>query len=419
MAASTISGCSKKSVQNTAALSSHPSGTVTIWGWDSSEVLKDYTKTKLPDITIDYVTIQQSDLLSKIQTALASGTQMPDMVWLESGSRGKEFSLNCWEDLSKAPYNVDKNIFTNDQVPVSVNDSGDLLGLPIGPTPSAMAYKRPLAKKYLGTDDPAKIYSMIKTWDDFIKVGEKVKQESGGKVNMLTGLGDVTQVLENQIISPYVIGNKINVVDALTPVFSQLIAMKKAGIVGTNVTNSASYYASFADNVSIFYPCAQWSPRWVIEPNDKSTGRWGLSQLTGGNINWGGAVWSIPKTAKNKSGSFAVMKLLCTDPASAVPRRDQLQVFSSIKSLYNDPNFYSKSDPYFGGENVDKLFAQIVKTTQQSSIRRVSPYDSDVSDAVNAALMTLNASPDGNVDITSLLDQVQTAVLNKNPNLTK
>lgn len=53
-----------------------------------------------------------------------------------------------------------------DQLPVSVNEDGDLLGLPMGSVPSAMAYKRSLAKEYFGTDDPGKLSEMFSTWED-------------------------------------------------------------------------------------------------------------------------------------------------------------------------------------------------------------------------------------------------------------
>lgn len=395
-----------------------PTGTVTVWGWDESEMLVDWTESSVPGIEINFVTTQQSDLLSKITTTLAAGTQMPDIVWLEIGSRGKEFSLDCWEILTDAPYNLDKEIFTDDQIPVAVNEQGDMLGIPVGPTPTGMAYKRPLAKQYLGTDDPSEVFSMIETWDDFVNVGKMVKEKSGGKVNMLAGLGDVAQVLRNQYVIPYVIDNKVNVKEALTPVFNQLIAFKKAGIVGTNVAGSASFYASYADDISIFYCAPQWAPRWVIKPNDESVGRWAMTQLPGGSVNWGGAVWSIPKTALNKSGAFAILKLYTTHD-SAVQRR-AIDCFSALKSTYEDPDFYTMPDEYFAGQDVNKLFAQtIIPSVKQKDVRHVSPYDSVVSDAINSALMVINDSEDGNVDIDSLLDQVQTDVLNKCPELTK
>ncbi len=61
-----------------AEFGSSPSGEVTIWGWDETEILKEHLAEIYPDVTINYVTIAQADLPQKIQTTLASGAQMPD-----------------------------------------------------------------------------------------------------------------------------------------------------------------------------------------------------------------------------------------------------------------------------------------------------------------------------------------------------
>ncbi len=398
----------------------NPSGVVTVWGWDETEILKDHLATIYPNLTINYVTIAQSDLPQKIQTTLASGAQMPDIIQLEATTRGKMYSLNCWENLSAAPYNVDKNIFTIDQIPVSVDANGNLLGLPMGAVPSAMAYKRSLAKEYFGTDDPDALYQMFTTWNDYVEKGKEVNEKSNGTVKMFAGLSDLYSVLIGQTIIPFTVGDKLNVEASLTPIFEQLIAIKQADVVDTLEQDSPALMASYADSTHIFYPCAQWSPRWILKPNDSRDGEWGLMELAGGAVNWGGGVYSIPTTALNKEGAFAVIKWLTMNPDSAVPRRDELQVFTAIKSVYADPNFYSRKDSFFGGEDIDKLFAYtIIPKMNETNVRPLNQYDVEVRDAVSSALKTINASPDGNVDVGKLITQVENDILSMCPALSK
>ncbi len=398
----------------------NPSGTVTVWGWDETEILKDHLATIYPNVTINYVTIAQSDLPQKIQTTLASGAQMPDIIQLEATTRGKMYSLNCWENLSAAPYNVDKSIFTIDQIPVSVDGNGNLLGLPMGAVPSAMAYKRSLTKEYFGTDDPEALYQMFTTWNDYVEKGKEVNEKSNGTVKMFAGLSDLYSVLIGQTIIPFTTGDKLNVQASLTPIFDQLVAFKQADIVDTLEQDSPALMASYADSVHIFYPCAQWSPRWILKPNDSRDGEWGLMELAGGAVNWGGGVYSIPTTALNKEAAFAVIKWLTMNPDSAVPRRDELQVFTAIKSVYSDPNFYSRKDSFFGGEDIDKLFAYtIIPKMNETNVRPLNQYDVEVRDAVSSALKTINASPDGNVDVASLITQVENDILSRCPALSK
>ena len=399
---------------------SNPSGEVVIWGWDETEILKDNLTEVYPQVTINYVTIAQTDLPQKIQTTLASGAQMPDVIQLEATARGKMFALDCWENFSEAPYNVDKNIFTIDQLPVSVDENGNLLGLPMGSVPSAMAYKRSLTKEYFGTDDPEELSVMFSTWNDYVEKGKEVNEKSGNTVKMFAGLSDLYNVLIGQTIIPFTEGDKLNIEESLTPIFEQLVAFKQAGIVDTLEQDSPALMASYADSTHIFYPCAQWSPRWVLKPNDSRDGEWGLMELAGGAVNWGGGVYSIPKTALNKEGAFAIIKWLTMDPESAVPRRDELEVFTAIKSVYDDPDFYSREDSFFGGQDIDKLFAYtIIPKMDETNVRPLNKYDVEVKDAVSSALKTINASPDGNVDISSLISQVEQDILSRCPELSK
>ncbi|MDO4274542.1 MAG: extracellular solute-binding protein [Eubacteriales bacterium] len=399
---------------------SAPSGEVTIWGWDETEILKDHLAEIYPDVTVNYVTIAQADLPKKIQTTLASGAQMPDIVQLESTTRGKMYSLDCWEDLSGEPYNVDKDIFTVDQLLVSVNEDGNLLGLPMGSVPSAMAYKRSLAKEYFGTDDPEELSAMFTTWEDYIEKGQEVTEKSNGSVKMFAGLSDLYNVLSGQTIIPFTEGDKLNVEASLTPILEELVKIKKAGIVDTLEESSPALMASYADDTHIFYPCAQWSPRWILKPNDSRDGEWGLMELAGGAVNWGGGVYSIPNTAQNKEAAFAIIKWLTVDPESAVPRRDELEVFTAIKSVYEDPEFYSRTDSFFGGQDIDKLFAYtIIPKMDETNVRPLNKYDVEVKDAVSSALKTINASADGNVDVSELIDQIETDILSRCPELSK
>ncbi len=398
----------------------NPSGEVVMWGWDESEILKGHLAKVYPNVSINYITIAQADLPQKIQTTLVSGSQMPDVIQLEATTRGKMYSLNCWENLSGAPYNVDKNLFTIDQIPVSVDENGNLLGLPMGAVPSAMAYKRSLTKEYFGTDDPQELSKMFSTWNDYIQKGKEVNTKSNGTVKMFAGLSDLYNVLAGQTIIPFTEGNKLNIKNSLTPIFNQLVEFKKANIVDTLEEGSPALMASYGKSNHIFYPCAQWSPRWILKPNDSRVGEWGLMELAGGAVNWGGGVYSIPQKAANKEAAFAVIKWLTMNPESAVPRRDELEVFTAIRSVYDDPNFYSRTDEFFGGQDIDKLFAYtIIPKMNETNVRPLNKYDVEVKDAVSSALKTINASKDGNVDVNALITQVENDLLSRSTELTR
>lgn len=55
----------------------------------------------------------------------------------------------------------------------------------------------------------------------------------------------------------------------------------------------------------------------------------------------------------------------------------------------------------------------------ETNVRPLNKYDVEVKDAVSSALKTINASPDGNVDISSLISQVEQDILSRCPELSK
>lgn len=111
---------------------------------------------------------------------------------------------------------------------------------------------------------------------------------------------------------------------------------------------------------------------------------------------------------------------LTVNPDSAVPRRDELEVFTAIKSVYEDENFYSRTDEFFGGQDIDKLFAySIIPKMDETNVRPLNKYDVEVKDAVSSALKTINASSDGEVSVPSLIESIEEDLLSRCPDLSR
>ena len=235
---------------------------ITIWCWDTSDNGKNMNAgfTEATGIKVNMVAVESKDMTQKLQTTLASGGEMPDVAWLEATYRGKLLSLDIWEDITKDPYNFDTSQVLDYLLPLETAESGQYVG-PECPSVAGMAYKRELAKEYLGTDDPAELETMLSDWDSFIEKGKEVKEKSGGKVFMLSSIGAAGQMLMGQSTEPFVDGDKINLETSMKPIFEKLIEMKQAGIVDVLDFSSAEEGASYAGDSDIFYPCANWSVR--------------------------------------------------------------------------------------------------------------------------------------------------------------
>lgn len=398
-----------------------PKGTVNVWTWETLEneqkVIDGFNK-DFPDVKIVYTSVQSADMEKKILAALASGSDVPDVAWLEETQRGYQLSLNCWEDLSKAPYNVDKSNILDYMIPKSVTDKGELVGLEVSPSVCGVAYRRDLAKKYLGTDDPGELEKMLPDWNAVIKKSSEVQQASDKKVYMFAGLGDIKTILIGQNAVPFVDGNKLNLKASVGPMLSQLLEMKNKGVADTLEMWSPEWNSSFADGKHIFYPFATWSDTWVIKANDKDgKGRWGAMKSPGGYFSDMGTIVAIPKKAKNKDAAFAYINWCYLSDKGAMSNRDNLGYFNTMKSTYKDANFYTKPDEFYNGQDILKFFAHNVMPNVPES-RKVTKYDADVYDALNLVLKVINTTPD-KANIEELLKKMQDDISTKYPELQK
>ncbi len=393
---------------------------ITIWCWDTSEnnvnMYAEFTKDT--GIEVNLVAVESKDMAQKLQTTLASGGEMPDIAWLEATYRGKLLSLDIWEDITQDPYNFDTSQILDWLIPLETTESGVYVG-PECPSVAGMAYKRELAKEYLGTDDPEELQEMLSDWDSFIEKGKEVKEKSGGTVYMMSSLGAAGQILKGQSTEPFIIDDKLNLDNSMRPILEKVVEMKQAGIIDILDFNSPEEGASYSKNEDIFYPCANWSLEYTIKSNDKDgAGRWGfISVPPGGPFPWGGTVSGVPKGAQHKEEAVEFLKYFWLTDRGGELNRDYVGNFTSYKPSYENENFYTREDEFFAGQDVLKAFAQEVLPNVKG-VRLPSKYDQDIDDVYNLALKTINAS-DGNVSVDDLVDSMKKELMVKQPDLTE
>ena len=393
---------------------------INIWCWDKSDSRTQmHSKfTEATGISVELTAVESKDMTQKLQTTLAAGGDMPDIAWLESTYRGKLLSLDIWEDITAAPYSFDKSNVLDYLIPLETAGDGSYVG-PECPSVAGMAFKRELAKEYLGTDDPAELEKLLPDWDAFIKAGQEVSSKSGGKVFMMSSLGAAGIMLKGQITESFIDGNKLNLDASMKPILERLVELKTKGICDVLDYDSPEEGASYAGNEHIFYPCANWSVEFTIKSNDKDgLDRWGFMLPPGGPFPMGGTVMGVPKKAVNKEGAVTYIKYFFGSEDGAKLQRDYKGNFSPYKPLYDQPDFYSAEDPYFHGQNVLQEISQRVLPNIKS-VRLPSEYDQDINDVYNLAVKSINASNGTDISVDDLIAQMKDDLINKNPDITE
>jgi len=394
---------------------------INVWTWESidnqKKIIEDFNKV-YPGIEVTFTNVEANDMATKLQTAMASGSDLPDVAWLEISNRGKLIDLDIWEDLSAEPYNVVKEELLDFILPISTTDDGKLVGVEVSPPFAGLSYKRDLAKEYLGTDDPSELESMLHDWDAFTEKAKQVKAQSNGSVFMFTGVSEIVSILKGQNTVPFVKDGKLNLEDSIGPILTKALDMQKEGIVDKLEADTPSYLASFAAKKHIFYSAATWAPTWRIKANDKKgSGNWGLIEAPGGGYLAGGTIVAIPQKSKNKQAAFEYIKWTYLSEDGAISNRDHLEYFNTMKSIYKDAAFYTQADPFFNGQDVMKKFAEIAPNVIVGP--PVTKYDKVINGSIDLSIKTINSNDKGALTVDSLIQSMEKDITSQIPELKK
>ena len=385
-------------------------GNILFWSWDPNFfTMVEKMKDVYPNVTFDFVTIASAeDYLQKLQTALTSGGEVPDILAMEIGMVGKFYEMGICEDISAEPYNIDQELLIPYLAEIGTDNDGTFIGIPNTAGPGGLFYRRDLAKEYLGTDDPDEISAMMPTWQDFIKVGKDVVSKSGGSVSMIPGMDSLVYPMVNQ--TGLKDGDKLMVSENFTETFNLLKEVKAANIDGGMDIWTPAWNASFAQGNVLCYPGSCWFQSFVIEPNDPDgSGNWGVASVPGGSYNWGGIWWGMYNQSKNKDAVAAWMRYELS-PQGAQNKYELIHFYPGVKTAYSSDYLY-KPNEFFDNQNVTDFY---LKEMDEMTVLRPLSDDSMFYNSMSFFAQSLDS---GTAE--ELANKVEEDLISSNPDYQK
>jgi multiple sugar transport system substrate-binding protein len=409
-----FAGCSKKEA---AGSSSGGPVEITIWGWNSGTmelIFDEYVRSSGANVKLIYNPVQQSEAFQKLQTVVSAGLEMPQLVPAEASQRGTMIALDIWENLLAAPYNFNREQIFDFYFPTVSNDRGEMVAMPWDVNTAGLAYKKNVAEKYLGTSDRHELQKMLPTWDEFAKVGVKLQADTGGKIFMIASLSSIQQLAYGQNPDPVIRNNVLDMNSAIRPTIQRMVSFRDNKVVDSILDSSPAYSASYADDTHIFYPCAGWTPRYVISNNDPNgQGRWALMLPPEGSFSWGGTAFMIPSKAENKVEAFKFINWITSKEGAAWQYNMSPPACIGSRALYEDPAYAVMINPWFGNQNLGEiLFVEAIPTLR---IRPVSEYDVTITEIWS--LIIENITNNISVGVDTAMKQFETELRNKIPDL--
>jgi ABC-type glycerol-3-phosphate transport system substrate-binding protein len=346
------------------------SGTITIWSWNTE--LKDLGiidkfNEVYPNIKVDLVSIpnDNSAYTTKVSATMSAGVGVPDIFLSEAAYVKKFTNLDFYEDLSKAPYNAED--LTGKMVPYTIDlgrnkEDNSIRALTWQATPGGFFYKRSIAKEYLGTDNPEDIQKMMTTNEDFIKLGQTLKEKSSGKVKLLAGYNELVNVAIGSRSEGWVKDNKLVIDDKMMDYIDEATTIRKEGLDAKFTQWTPAWTGSMSDETTFGYMLPTWGLPFVLAQNaPKEEGNYAFVQAPTPYY-WGGTWLGVASKSKEKENAWEFVKYITSNEEFMTAQaKDQGDFMNNVDTQAALSGSVDGDNKYLNGQNVYKSYSELVK----------------------------------------------------------
>lgn len=384
---------------------------LTFWTWvpGIEKEVALFTK-KYPNIKVKVVNAGQGAAqYTKLRTALKAGTGAPDVVQVEFQYIPTFTVTNDLLDLAPYGANDVKDKFI-DWTWSQVSKDGKVYAIPQDTGPMGVLYRKDLLEK-AGIAVPT-------TWDEFAQAARTYRKKNPDSylTNFPPTQGGVFAGLTWQAgAKPFAVdGQKVTVqlndsaAKRVTDFWGPLI---KEGVVSTDADFTDAWYQGLAKGKYASWITAAWGPTFLQGTAKDTAGKWvaaPLPQWSPGEKaagNWGGSTTAATAKTKYPAAAAEFAKFLNSDPESAKLFATEQFFFPATKSALADPAVNGATSPFYGGQQVNKLFGEISGTVSKDF--QWSPFQDYVYTSLSD---TLGKAVTSKGDLTAALDDWQKSV---------
>ena len=343
-------------------------GRLIFWSFtdELDEIINSYFKRDNRAIQIEYSMTETERFPDRLESVLTSRSGAPDVFTLESAFVRKFVEAGLLMDLTDL-YTENRNRLL--AYPVDVGTyNGKVYALSWQACPGAMFYRRSLARKYLGTDDPQAVQKYFSSMEKMMETAALLKSRSNDAC-MLTGGGDLFMPFLYSRVSPWVVNGRLVIdpaMEAYMDVWKTLYEKRMGGRIGQW---SEGWFEGMRDELrdengnklevfSYFLPT--WGLHYVLKTNASNTsGDWAM--IPGPVPYWWGGTWvAANKNTRNPAAAKEMIRYITTNSNFlerwALDKGDfvaSLSVIQRIKDNY--------TEPFLGGQNHYAVFAEIAE----------------------------------------------------------
>jgi len=349
-------------------------GQISVWSFtdEVEQLVREYYRPAHPNVTVDYVYTPTDQFTGRLDRVLASGKSAPDIITLESSFVRKYVESGLLLDLTDI-YEANKNKLFAYPVEVGVY-RGRVYAMSWQACPGAMFYRRSLARKYLGTDDPKVVQTYFSDLGKFLKTAELLNSKSNGSCVVVSSTSDLFYPFLGARKNPWLVNGKLvidPVMEAYMDTCKTLHDRRWEGRVGQWSGGwfegmQDELYADYNRRLEVFsYFLPTWGLHYVLKTNTSradgtsTAGDWAMIQGPAPWY-WGGSWIAAWKDTKNAAAAKEFIRYLTTDDAFLEKLAKNNGELVSNSSVVNKVKG-SFSEPFLRGQNHYAEFGEYTK----------------------------------------------------------
>ncbi|MCL2243701.1 MAG: ABC transporter substrate-binding protein [Treponema sp.] len=364
-----------------------------VWSFtdELEDMIKNYYIPAHPDVKIEYTMTPTEQFQGRVDPVFQSGKGAPDIIALEADFVRKYVESGLLLDITDV-YERNKSKLYNYPVEIGTYN-GKVYGMSWQAAPGAFFYRRSLAKKYFGTDDPAVIQTYFSSFEKFLETAEFLKRSSNGGCVTIGSRGDLTKVFYELRSQPWVVGGRVNIDPAMEQAMDIAKIMNDNRYDGRVGQWSEGWFASFngtltdetgkqLETFGTFLPT--WGLHYVLKTNAPDTsGDWAMIAGPVG-WRWGGTWIGAYKDTKNVQAAKDMIEWLTTSDVFLERwARDKGDVVGSQVVVNKIKDTFR--EPFLGGQNHYAAFADMIPNVNGRLVQATdSVFDNLFNEAMTA-----------------------------------
>ncbi|MBQ9459839.1 MAG: carbohydrate ABC transporter substrate-binding protein [Oscillospiraceae bacterium] len=324
---------------------------------------------KVPDgVTVNWVIVpndgggyQKALDEALLNQGSAAADEKVDMFLAEADYILKYTNSDSTQDITKIGVTDFSNTYPY-TVQAASDANGVIKGVSFQCCPSAMIYRRSIAKDVLGTDDPAKVQELVNSWDKFNAVAAQAKAKG---YYITASDAETYRVFSNNTSAPWVDGsNNLQISPEIQAWIDQAELFSQNGYtINTGIWDDEKNAQMFADGKTMCFFGPAWYFNFCMGNAQDATkgcsGDWAICEGPAAHF-WGGT-WLLAASGSDNTVMLAdVMNAFINNEeicSNLVEKEAQFSNNQKVNNKFaNDPNYGSA---FLGGQNDTAVFAQM------------------------------------------------------------